>query len=98
MDANEKTLNLFATRMRQLILQYKELKEENAALVEMVDELEKQIAQFKVKLTQAESEYNSLKMAKIIEISDTDLEGAKSRLSKLIRDVNKCITLLSEQN
>jgi phage shock protein A len=98
MDANEKTLNLFATRMRQLILQYKELKEENAALVEMVDELEKQIAQFKVKLTQAESEYNSLKMAKMIEISDTDLEGAKSRLSKLIRDVNKCITLLSEQN
>lgn len=98
MDANEKTLNLFATRMRQLILQYKELKEENAALVEMVDELEKQIAQFKVKLTQAESEYNSLKMAKMIEISDTDLGGAKSRLSKLIRDVNKCITLLSEQN
>lgn len=98
MDANEKTLNLFATRMRQLILQYKELKEENAALVEMGDELEKQIAQFKVKLTQAESEYNSLKMAKMIEISDTDLEGAKSRLSKLIRDVNKCITLLSEQN
>lgn len=98
MDANEKTLNLFATRMGQLILQYKELKEENAALVEMVDELEKQIAQFKVKLTQAESEYNSLKMAKMIEISDTDLEGAKSRLSKLIRDVNKCITLLSEQN
>ena len=98
MDANEKTLNLFATRIRQLILQYKELKEENAALVEMVDELEKQIAQFKVKLTQAESEYNSLKMAKMIEISDTDLEGAKSRLSKLIRDVNKCITLLSEQN
>ena len=98
MDANEKTLNLFATRMRQLILQYKELKEENAALIEMVDELEKQIDQFKVKLTQAESEYNSLKMAKMIEISDTDLEGAKSRLSKLIRDVNKCITLLSEQN
>jgi hypothetical protein len=36
-------------------------------------------------------------MAKMIEITDGDLEGAQKRLSKLIRDVNKCITLLSEK-
>ena len=36
-------------------------------------------------------------MAKMIEISDRDLEGAQKRLAKLIRDVNKCITLLSEK-
>ena len=36
----------------------------------------------------------ALKMAKMMEISDGDLQGAKDRLSKLIREVNKCISML----
>jgi hypothetical protein len=38
-----------------------------------------------------------LKTAKMLEVTDTDVESAQKRLQKLIRDVNKCITLLSEQ-
>ncbi len=33
----------------------------------------------------------------MIEISDGDMENAQKRISKLIRDVNKCITLISEK-
>ena len=33
----------------------------------------------------------------MIEVSDVDVEKAQQRLAKLIRDVNKCITLLSEK-
>lgn len=97
MDANEKTLTLFTTRVRQMILQYKELKKENNDLYAMVDERDAKIKQLEAQLTQAQNDYNSLKMAKMIEITDSDMEGAKKRLSKLIRDVNKCITLLSEK-
>ncbi|MBQ8047186.1 MAG: hypothetical protein IJ196_04595 [Prevotella sp.] len=97
MNANEKAINLFATRMRQLILQYKDVKKENAELYVMVDERDAQIRQLQGQLSQLQRDYDSLKMAKMIEITDTDLDGAKKRLSKLIRDVNKCITLLSEQ-
>ena len=63
----------------------------------MVDERDSRIKQLEARLTQAENDYNSLKMAKMIEISDADMNGAKKRLAKLIRDVNKCITLLSEK-
>lgn len=97
MDANEKTLTQFTTRVRQMLLQYKELKKENADLYAMVDERETRIKQLEAQLTQAQNDYNSLKMAKMIEITDSDLESSKKRLSKLIRDVNKCITLLSEK-
>ena len=97
MDANEKTLTLFTTRVRQMILQYQEKKKENADLYAMVDERDARIKQLEAQLTQAHNDYESLKMAKMIEISDRDLEGAKKRLAKLIRDVNKCITLLSEK-
>ena len=36
-------------------------------------------------------------MAKMIEITDADMELARKRLSKLIRDVDKCITLLNDK-
>lgn len=97
MNANEKALNTFATRVRQMILQYEKMKKENNDLYELVDQREKEIEKLEAQLKQARTDYNSLKMAKMIEISDSDMENAQKRISKLIRDVNKCITLISEK-
>ncbi|MCR5130082.1 MAG: hypothetical protein K6C10_01300 [Prevotella sp.] len=97
MDQNEKTIALFTTRLRQMILQFKEAKKENAGLYAMVDERDARIKELEAQLSQSRNDYESLKMAKMIEISDGDLEGAQKRLAKLIRDVNRCITLLSEK-
>ncbi|EGQ17317.1 hypothetical protein [Prevotella nigrescens] len=97
MNANEKVLNTFATRVRQMILQYEEVKKENTDLCELVDKRDKEIEKLEAQLKQARNDYNSLKMAKMIEISDGDMENAQKRISKLIRDVNKCITLISEK-
>ena len=47
--------------------------------------------------TRAQKDYNALMTARMIEISDTDMESAQKRIAKLIREVNRCITLLSEQ-
>jgi predicted nucleic acid-binding Zn-ribbon protein len=97
MDANEKILTLFTTRVRQLILQYDEKKKEIIAIEEKLKERESQIKELEAKLNQLQNDYTSLKMAKMIEISDGEMDEAQKRLSKLIRDVNKCITLLSEK-
>ena len=61
-----------------------------------MDPNEKTLTTFETRLAQADSNYNSLKMAKMLEITDGDLEGAKARVSKMIREVNKCISLLSD--
>ncbi len=97
MDANEKTLTAFTTRVRQMILQYSDLKKENSELYAMVDERDAQIKDLKKKLEQADREYQLLKMAKMLEVTDGDMESAQKRVAKLIRDVNKCITLLSDK-
>ena len=96
MDPNEMTLTTFETRVRQMILRFQELKKENNALHVQLQKDEQEIVNLKSKLAQADSNYNSLKMAKMMEITDGDLEGAKARVSKMIRDVNKCISLLSD--
>ena len=97
MDANEITLSLFTDRVRKLILRFNELKKENQDLYDMVEGLDAKIKKLQEKMAQADADYASLKTARMLEISDGDMENAKKRLAKLIRDVNKCITLLSEK-
>ena len=97
MDAEEKTIALFSTRVRQMILQYEEMKAKNADLLTLVEERNTMISNLEQQLAQAKKDYDSLKMARMIEVTNGDLESAQKRLSKLIRDVNKCITLISEK-
>ena len=97
MESNEKTLNTFATRVRQMILQYEELKKENSDLYALVAQHEEEIKDLQSQLRQEQENYRTLKMAKMLEVTDGDMEVAKKRVTKLIRDVNKCITLLSEK-
>ena len=97
MTANEKTLATFETRLRQMILRFQDLKKENEDLYGMVDKQEQENKKLQARLEQMQNDYDSLKMAKMIEITDGDLAGAKERLSKLIRDVNKCIAILTDE-
>ena len=97
MTSNEQTLATFQTRVRQMLLRFQQLKKENEELYAMVDQNEKDIQLLRDKLAQQTNDYNSLKVAKMIEITDRDLDGARERLSKLIRDVNKCIAILTEK-
>lgn len=80
-----------------MILQYSELEKEKHELSALVEQRNQEIRQLQEQLAQAQQAYQSLKMAKMIEISDGDMESAQKRVTKLIRDVNKCITLLSEK-
>ena len=97
MSSNDQSLTTFETRVRQMFLRFQELKKENENLQSLVEKNEQDIRDLQAKLTQADHDYNSLKMAKMMEITDGDLEGAKARLTKLIRDVNKCIAILSDE-
>ena len=95
MNPNEQTLVTFETRVRQMILRFLELKKENNDLRASIAKNEEAIKQLKDQVAQADQNYNALKMARMIEVSDGDLEKAKQRLSKLIRDVDKCIGIMS---
>jgi predicted nucleic acid-binding Zn-ribbon protein len=94
MTHNEQVLATFEGRVHQLILRFQELKRENEELYQMIGKNEQDIKDLQAKLAQGERDYNSLKMARMMEITDGDLQGAKDRLARLIREVNKCISML----
>ncbi len=96
MTESEQTIARFETRIRQMILRFQQMKQENEELYAMVEEQEQKMKKLQDQLTQSENDYNSLKMVKMLEISDGDIEQSKAKIAKLIRDVNKCITILKQ--
>lgn len=97
MAHSDQVLATFQTRVRQMILQFQQLKKENEKLCAKIEQNEAQIKALQEQMASQERGYQSLKMAKMIEITNSDLQGAKSRLAHLIRDVNKCIAVLSDE-
>ncbi len=97
MEAESKTINQFATRVRQMILQYQSVTKQNEDLCRQVAEQQERIAELEAQLQQQRNDYDSLKLARMVEITDGDMQSAQKRLAKLIRDVDKCITLINEK-
>ena len=97
MSPYEETLARFESRMRQMILQFQKLKEENRELYAMLEKSEEDNKKLSSQLEEAGHKFEALKTARMLEVADGDLEATKAKLAKLIRDVNKCITLLTDQ-
>ena len=97
MDSKEQAINTFATRVRQLILQYEDLRRENMRLRTQCARREERIKALEDKTARVQHDYDTLKMARMMQLTDGDVEDAKKRVNHLIRSVNRCITLLSEK-
>lgn len=96
MTAEENALlRTLEARVTQLALEYKALKGRYNALARTVEEKENAIRSLNEQMRRLQSDYANLKIAKILDISSNDIENAKSRLSKLVREVDKCIALLN---
>lgn len=95
MQDSASILNVFSTRVRQLILKLDELKKENSELKELAEQRQNEINELKDQLDLKQNQYNAMMMAKMIEINDGDIETSRKRVQKLIRSVNKCISLVS---
>lgn len=89
------SLKRFQTRVRQLILQYRELQDAIDGYVQRIEVLEAENERLKKQGEQARQEYANLKLAKMIEVGDSDVRDAKTRITKLIHEVDKCIALLN---
>ena len=87
----------FSTRLRLLIIAYREQRGEITALRNTISEREEEIARLKGLLKETESKYEALLTAKMLSLTDLDVENVQKRIVKLLRTVEKCITLLSSE-
>ena len=75
---------------------FDELKQENADLKLLLTQKDKELKQLELSRKELEARYTDLKMARTISLYDKDIKDTKQRLSSLVREVDKCIALLSD--
>ena len=91
----EQALHLFETRVRQLILSYQKLAQDNQRLQQELVEKQQALDEALAQNQQINMDYNNLKLARMMTVNGEALQSAKNRLSRLIREVDKCIALLN---
>ena len=79
------------------MLSYKTLKDENASLKEQVSMRDAEISGLKERVERLSRDYELLKSARMMQITDGDVEEARKRLNKLIRNISRSLALLNGQ-
>lgn len=85
----------FEARVKRLIASYRTLQKENSDLYAELEAREQEIEDLKGELAQSKKDYSNLKLARMIQISDSDFKETKQKVTQLVREVNKCINILS---
>ena len=95
-DEEKKRLSTFEARLRHLIFLHDELRRENAELKQLLKTKQEECEQVHAEYEALEDDYTNLKTAMTISLNGSDVKETKLRLSKLVREVDKCIALLNE--
>lgn len=93
----EEEINLrnLETRVRQLILSYGDLKAKNQELIKNLAVQGERVSQLQSENAVLKKQYETLKAAKILEVSGGDVRDVRKRLNSLVKEVDKCIALLN---
>lgn len=84
----------FETRVRQLMLSYREQCSLIQTLKEKLSESEQRLVEAEERIALLQQDYDRLKTARMIEVSGEDIKESRARIARLIREVDKCIALL----
>lgn len=94
-ENDEKLLAYFQIRMKQLMLLCDDLRQENQSLHDELSKKKMEMSLLSEEIEQLKIRYDNLKLVKALLGEDNvSIERSKKRLSKLVRDVDKCIALL----
>lgn len=97
-EEERKLLNNFEARIRHLIYLHDELKKECDELRQQLNQKNEIIDKLKSDYDNLEKAYSDLRSAETISLDGGDINETRKRLSKLVREVDKCIAMLSHNN
>ena len=87
-------LETIKQRIRQLIAAYEAEKMERESLQAALDKAQAQNEAYRKQITELERQIDNLKLAEAFKASGTDNAEAKKKIDKLIKEIDKCITLM----
>lgn len=88
-------VHLLENKLNKLLSNYEFLKEENQVLLQNNAKLHVLLQEKEQQIEVRKEEYKLLKVAKTIEGSNENTRETKLKINALVREIDKCITLLN---
>ncbi len=88
-------IHLLEDKLKALLSKFEFLKEENQVLLQNYAKLQVILQEKEQQLNRRQEEYKLLKVAKTIEGSNENTRETKLKINTLVREIDKCITLLN---
>ena len=97
MNENDRTVIAnFEEKLHRLVYEYKQNVERNKELTAMVQQKENALKELELRCVALEKNYNNLKQAKILNLNDNAVDETRDRISKLVREIDRCIESLKK--
>lgn len=92
----EELIRAFETKLRKLISEYKSLQEQNAVLKAELDRKQTDLMHAHQEVLELRKNYDHLLVARNITGTEQGRNESKQRISKMVREIDKCLALLDE--
>ena len=83
-------------RIESLNSKYESVTAENTQLKQIIEKQKTDIQYNKETITELEARINQLQLSEAFVANTTEVDEARRQISKLVREIDKCIALLSE--
>ena len=86
----------FEAKLHRLVYEYNQKEEAVQELSRMLEEKENTLKELQMRCQTLEKSYNDLKQARIISLSNEGIDATKERISRLVREIDRCIESLKK--
>ena len=95
-DEEKKKLSDFETSLRHLIYLYDKQKRDLAEMEQLLQAKKEDFEKLQADFDSLNQSYSDMKSALTMSLDGGDVRETKLRLSKLVREVDKCIAMLNQ--
>lgn len=95
MTEYENIISALNTKASRMISVIEKLKAEKLELTTETEKLKEALKNRELECHDLNVRYENLKLAKVIQLSGNDLHDAKIKVNRIVREIDKCISLLN---
>ncbi len=95
MSEYENIISALNSKANKMISVIEKLKTENLELKSELEKVNSGLKNKELDVHDLNVKYENLKLAKVIQLSGNDLHDAKIKVNRIVREIDKCISLLN---
>jgi predicted RNase H-like nuclease (RuvC/YqgF family) len=94
-DEDQNLVENFEKKLKKLMELYEMLKNRNSELCDELNRQKKENEMLRLEISALNENYSNLKQSKVLSVSGQDIDDTKQRVTRLVREIDRCIDMLN---